>query len=167
MQRLLAAIDADRWATDQVRALAEAFARGEALDEVVAKVRAEAQLDEVWAVLFGDAGHTVRAVAGRGAAPPDPEVLSRTLLRAVRERGAAVVDRRRRARRRGGVHRGRRGARPRRGPPRRARRRLPRGGRRPPLEQAAPPHRVAVAAWRAASSTPRRPPPSTPPPCRA
>jgi DNA-binding NtrC family response regulator len=91
VQRLLLAVDADRWAADRVRALAEAFARGEALDALVTLVREEAGTEDVWAVILADdAGVRVRAVAGRGGSPPDPEVLSQTLLRAVAERGSAV-----------------------------------------------------------------------------
>ena len=94
VRRLVGGIDADRWATDQIRALVEGHARGDVLGELVSLVRAEAGTDEVWAVLWtgdpADGGLGFGALAGHGQAPPDPSGLSRTLLTAVARRARAV-----------------------------------------------------------------------------
>jgi hypothetical protein len=93
VRRLIASVDADRWAMDQVRALAEAHTRGDLLGALVSIVRAEADTGDVWAVLWsGEPGRDLgfTALSGHGHAPPDPEGLSRTLLAAVARRGRAV-----------------------------------------------------------------------------
>ncbi|MEQ1566804.1 MAG: sigma-54 dependent transcriptional regulator [Myxococcota bacterium] len=94
VRRLIASVDADRWASEQVRTLVEAQARGDVLGALVALVQAEADTGEAWAVLFtGDPTHGVvsfRAVAGSGRSPPEPESFSRTLLAAVARRSRGV-----------------------------------------------------------------------------
>jgi DNA-binding NtrC family response regulator len=94
VRRLVAALDADRWAAEQVRALVEAHARGDMLAALVNLVEQQAGTGEAWAIVWNgdpsDGAVSLRRVSGHGGSPPDPEALSRTLLATVAQKRRAV-----------------------------------------------------------------------------
>ena len=94
VSRLNSRADAERWAQQQTRALAEAYSRGDVLSVVIEMVERQAGTGEAWAILWrGDPSAeavSFHGIAGHGDTPPDPEILSRSLLAEVARRAAPI-----------------------------------------------------------------------------